>query len=72
MSLDKERYCPKCNTDLQGQPIPKEFRHNYSKNTTHYSRVLGIQYLGGYDGVSEWRCPDCDYRENRFTGEEIK
>ena len=33
-----------------------------------YSRVIGVEYEGGYDGVSEWRCPDCGRREGRWTG----
>lgn len=33
-----------------------------------YSRVIGVEYQGGYDGVSEWRCPDCGRREGRFSG----
>ena len=38
-----------------------------------YSRVVGVEYPYGhkdrYDGVSEWRCPDCGTREGRWTGE---
>lgn len=36
--------------------------------TTHFSRVIGVEYQGGFDGVSEWRCPDCGRREGRFSG----
>ena len=40
--------------------------------TTHFSRVIGIEYSYDHpehwDGVSEWMCPDCGYREGRFTG----
>lgn len=36
--------------------------------TTHFCRVIGIEYQGGYDGVSEWRCPDCGRREGRWSG----
>ncbi len=36
----------------------------------------GIEYAWDhpeyYDGVSEWRCMDCNYRLNRWTGEELK
>lgn len=38
--------------------------------------VIGIEYdylsKNHYDGISEWRCQDCGYRENRFTGQELK
>jgi hypothetical protein len=33
-----------------------------------FSRVIGVEYQGGYDGVSEWLCPDCGRREGRWTG----
>lgn len=36
--------------------------------TTHFSRVVGVEYQGEYDGVAEWVCPDCGRREGRFTG----
>lgn len=36
--------------------------------TTHYQRVIGVEYQGEYDGVAEWVCPDCGRREGRFTG----
>lgn len=43
--------------------------------TTHFSRRIGIEYAYGhphrYDGVSEWLCPDCGHRVNRFTGEPL-
>jgi hypothetical protein len=40
--------------------------------TTHYSRVIGVEYQGGYDGVSEWACPDCGRREGRFSGKVLE
>ncbi len=43
--------------------------------TTHFSRRIGIEYgydsPHRYDGVSEWLCPDCGHRVNRFTGEQL-
>lgn len=36
--------------------------------TTHFSRVIGVEYQGGFDGVSEWRCLDCGRREGRWSG----
>ena len=35
------------------------------------SRVIGVEYEGGYDGISEWNCPDCGYREGRWSGREL-
>lgn len=40
--------------------------------TTHFCRVIGIEYQGGYDGVSEWRCPDCGRREGRWSGKVLQ
>lgn len=36
---------------------------------------IGIEYAYGnkfrYDGVSEWMCQGCNYREGRWCGEEL-
>jgi transposase-like protein len=40
------------------------------------TNIIGIEYdylsPYHYDGISEWRCEDCGYRINRFTGQELK
>jgi len=40
------------------------------------TNMIGIEYdylsPEHYDGISEWRCQDCGYRINRFTGQELK
>jgi len=59
------RYCPQCGADWQGAKIPKKEQ----RKSTHYSRLIGIEVRGGYDGVSYWQCPDCNTTWNRFTGE---
>lgn len=37
---------------------------------------IGVEYSYDtkyrYDGVSEWRCENCGYREGRFCGRELK
>jgi Zn ribbon nucleic-acid-binding protein len=37
--------------------------------------IVGIEYAYGdrehYDGVSEWRCVTCGYRQGRWTGREL-
>lgn len=43
-------------------------RAQIEDETTHYRRVIGVQYRSGYDGVSEWLCPDCGCREGRWSG----
>ena len=31
-----------------------------------FSRLVGVEFPGRYDGVWEWACPDCDARFPRF------
>lgn len=66
---DRAIICPECNADWRGKLIPKKNRHLYSSD--HYSRLIGIEIQGGYDGVSFWECPDCHSRWDRFTGEKV-
>lgn len=63
--------CPKCSTSFFGDPIPKDIREHYSP-PYYWRRELGIEILGRYDGISEWKCPDCGYRWDAFTGKEVK
>jgi len=53
---DNKEYCPFCNADLQGEPIPKEIQHHYGAN--YGSRKIGISSLEE-DRVTTWECPDC-------------
>lgn len=45
-----------------------KIRDKVTNETTHFKRHIGVEYAGGYDGISEWQCPDCGYREGRWTG----
>lgn len=71
MSLADATTCPKCGADLRGAEIPEKSRKLYG-DKTHFHRVIGVEYEHGYDGVSEWRCPDCGYREGRWTGRALQ
>lgn len=62
MTLYTDENCPKCQADLQGDEIPEESRHLYGG--THFRRVIGISSRE-LDRVIAWRCPDCDYEEER-------
>lgn len=56
--------CPKCKTSFIGDPIPQEYLdEGCYGDSTHYRREIGIdgEYLGIYDGVVAWRCPDCGH-----------
>lgn len=55
----EERYCPVCQADWQGNPIPEEYREKYYGGRTHYHRLIGVEIWGKYDGVHHWECPDC-------------
>jgi len=35
-----------------------------------WSRCIGIEIRGEYDGLSYYKCPDCNVTFNRFTGKE--
>ena len=59
--------CPN-GCDLQGEPIPQEYiDKGYYGNSTHYSRLMGYDFPGIYDGVLIWACPDCELAWPRFT-----
>lgn len=32
-----------------------------------FSRIIGVEIRGYYDGVAKWRCPDCGAEWNRFS-----
>jgi len=51
--------CPHCNVSLLGESIPAEHLHYYRDGATHFKREIGIEYPKLYDGVWEWKCPDC-------------
>jgi len=50
--------CPHCGVSLIGDPIPKELREHYLP-PYHWRREIGLEDRTKYDGVWEWKCPDC-------------
>jgi hypothetical protein len=60
---DTPEFCPKCNADLKGEPIPEQYRSMYG-GKTHYSRTIGL-YDRGLDRTTHWLCPDCKGRWER-------
>lgn len=66
-SLTTGTHCPNCSCDLRGEEIPEKDRRFYG-GKTHFRRGIAVQYQDGYDGVSEYRCPDCGCREGRWSG----
>jgi hypothetical protein len=61
--------CPHCAANLQGDPIAEEYRECYAPTSTHYSRIIGIEVRGVYDGVLYWSCPDCGGTWHRWDAE---
>jgi hypothetical protein len=41
------------------------------ENPTRFSRLIGVEVRGGYDGVSKWRCPECSAEWDRFSGRKV-
>lgn len=40
---------------------------HYGDVDARFSRVIGVEVRGLYDGVWEWRCPDCAKSWPRFA-----
>jgi hypothetical protein len=59
--------CPSCSSNLQGETIPEEHREMFG-GKTHFSRLIGVEIQGLYDGVAYWKCPDCGHEWERFPG----
>jgi hypothetical protein len=63
VSLATADTCPNCKANLVGEPIPEESREAYG-GKTHFRRVIGL-YSRERDRTVAWRCPDCEYTEQR-------
>ena len=50
-------------TDEELQSMEKE---SYSE-PYHFSKLIGIEVQGKYDGISYWECPFCKARWDRLT-----
>lgn len=56
--------------DLKGEKIPEDYSDHYYD--THFSKAIGIQIRGYYDGMSFYKCPECGGMWCRFTGKTVK
>lgn len=59
-------YCPHCNINLRGDPIPEDIAHLYS--STRWGRKIGI-YDFYKDRTVGWKCPDCNGEWERIEWE---
>ena len=64
-------YCPECGSSWDNGPIPESMREFYSP-PYRWSRLIGVEIQGQFDGVSLWQCPDCKTQWDRFTGKRVK
>lgn len=71
---DESTLCSHCGANLQGNPIPQKYLDEgyYAEGSTHYSRVIGVEIQGIYDGVLFWACPDCGKTWHRWKLEEMR
>lgn len=53
---------------LSDKELEKRVKENYGP-PYRYSKLMGIEIMGEYDGVLYWRCPECLTAWHRFTGE---
>lgn len=65
MSPDPSDPCPHCGAELEGDPIPSDDLA-LSEKPRRYSRKIGVEISGEYDGVLFWRCPDCGKAWHRW------
>lgn len=62
--------CPECGNSWDGGDIPERIRDYYSP-PYKWSRIIGIEIPGGYDGISYYRCPDCPAIWDILTGDKV-
>lgn len=65
--------CPHCKSDLTGTEIPRESleRGYYGQwvpedGPQFFSRQIGVEVRGAYDGSLFYQCPDCGGRWHRW------
>ena len=50
------------------EELQKKIEKLYSK-PYHFSKLIGIEIRDVYDGVSQWQCPFCKSKWDRWTGD---
>jgi hypothetical protein len=71
MKLDQYGNCPICKESWDSGDIPKKYREHYSP-PYKFSKLIGVEIQGEYDGISEWQCPFCKTIWDRWTEKIIK
>jgi len=53
------------------EDIKESILNSYSE-PHRWSRLIGVEVRGRYDGISYWECPDCKTMWDRFTGKKVE
>ncbi len=64
MVKDNREFCPKCQTNLQGEPIAEDRQEEYGF-CTHFSRKISV-YNVDLDRTTHHMCPDCGWRWDKL------
>lgn len=59
--------CPNCGAWFKGKPRKDKPALHFHWIETHYSRLIGVEVRGVYDGILYWMCPDCGFAFHRFA-----
>lgn len=66
--------CPVNGCDLRAGEIPQDYLEkgyygpwSPEDGPRYYSRMIGVEVPGVYDGVLYWRCPDCGAAWHRWV-----
>jgi hypothetical protein len=61
-TLRPQEWCAK----MSDAELRDYVREHYGEESARFSRLIGIEVRGVYDGVLLWECPDCQKRWRRF------
>jgi hypothetical protein len=65
-TLRPQKWCENMSDDELREDVHKHYAPPH-----RFSRLVGVEVRGGYDGVSFWECPDCKARWDRFTQRKV-
>ena len=51
---------------MSDEQLRQYVSEHYGDENARFSRLIGVEVQGLYDGVIKWRCPDCSAEWPRF------
>lgn len=63
-TLRRQDWCKNKSDDELRELVKTSYAPPY-----RFSRLIGVEIRGYYDGVAKWRCPDCGAEWDRFSKE---